>query len=334
MDSKTTLKDLYSEMVGADADTVPLFVAPPIRFAYKKSDYLYLFYKDLFKCDRYNIQSISGWRHLKLTFSGWRNKPPILHYHWIECTGFLNIPSFLCKLLCIWIFVQRGGNLVWSIHNKMPLDGKIHRFNFLARRWIANASALLHVECRSIIPELSKYFGVSESKFRFIPHPGYPHSLYPRAAAVEAINLRYDADLKMQDKLFLMIGHISPYKRIGTICRIFAEMPVQKKLIIIGPVKRGQMKYYKRLRRLIRNSANILLIPQFIGEENVPEFMNACDCVIFNHKTVFVSGGVFLAKSYHKQMILPDSPCMREYEDESMNFFSSKTELRQLIQEA
>ncbi|MDX1592020.1 MAG: glycosyltransferase [Balneolaceae bacterium] len=334
MSSETTLEELYTEVVGDDPDSVTVFVAPPIRFAYKKSDYLYLFYKDLFKNDRYKIESLSGWKHIKLAFSSLRKRPSILHYHWIECTGVFRIPSFLCRLFCIWIFLKRGGNLIWSIHNKMPADGRNLRFNFLARRWLAGTSSLLHVECHSVIPELSRYFGVSESKFRVIPHPDYPHSLYPRAAAVEAINLRYDAHLKMQDKLFLMIGHISPYKRIGTICRIFSELPPQKKLIIIGPVKRGQMKYYKRLRRLIRNSGNILLIPQFIDEENVPEFLNACDYILFNYDSTFVSGGVFLAKSYRKQIILPDTPCMREFEDENMHFFNTKAELKQLLQEA
>lgn len=334
MSTETTLENLYSEVVGTGHQQVTVIVSPQIRFAYKKSDYLYLFYNQLFRSDNFSVQSLSGWKHLKLILTARRSSNTILHYHWLECSGILNLPFFLYKMFCIMLYVWTGGNLVWTIHNKMPPDGKLFRFNYLARRWMARASEFLHVQCKSVIPELSRFYGVSENKFRMIPHPVYPRSLYPRAAAVEAINLRYDADLKVQDKLFLMIGHLSPYKRMGTVCRIFDELPVQKKLIIAGPVKRGQMKYYKRLRRLVRNSENILLIPQFISEENVPEFLNACDCVVFNYRSIFTSGGVFLAKSYNKRIILPDDPCTREFEDENMQFFRTKRELKELLEKS
>ncbi|PWN06583.1 glycosyltransferase [Rhodohalobacter mucosus] len=332
MPIETTLEDLYSEVMGGVDDPLSVIVAPQVRFAYKKSDYLYLTYNQLFKSEKYRVQSLSGWKHIKLIVAARKKSNTLLHYHWLECTGILNLPVYLYKLFCIMVFVWSGGKLVWTIHNKMPPDGKLFRFNYLARRWMARASELLHVQCKSVIPELSRFYGVEESKFRMIPHPVYPRSLYPRAAAVEAINLRYDANLKIQDRLFLMIGHLSPYKRIGTVCRIFNDLPVQKKLIIAGPVKRGQMKYFKRLRRLVRNSDNILLIPQFISEENVPEFMNACDYVVFNYRSIFTSGGVFLAKSYNKRIILPDDLCAREFKDENMFFFRTKKELKELLE--
>lgn len=331
--SDNKLEDLYNEIAPPEADQIKLIVAPPIRFAYKQSDYLYLLYKNLFKSEKYIVQTLSGWKHIKLIFSLFKNRVTILHYHWLECSGVLNLPLFLYKMLCLMIYKWSGGRLIWTIHNKMPPDGKLFRFNFYARRWMARNASLLHIQCRSVIPELSRFFEVPQDKFRLMNHPKYPHTLLPRAAAVEAINLRYDANLKIQDKLFLMIGHISPYKRIATVCKIFSELPVQKKLIIAGPVKRGQMKYFKKLKKLVRQSKNVILIPQFISEENVPEFMNACDYALFNFRTIFSSGGIHLAKSYKMQIILPDQPCMKEIEYEKLYFFDTKEELKKLLED-
>lgn len=333
MSSDYNLEDLYNEIAPPEADQINLVVAPPIRFAYKQSDYLYLLYKDLFKSEKYTIQALSGWKHYKLLFFRFKKRETILHYHWMECSGIFNLPFFIYKMFCLIVFNWMGGKIIWTLHNKMPPDGKLFRINYMARRWMAHRALLIHIQCKTVIPELSRFFGVPEEKFRMMDHPKYPHSLLPRAAAVEAINLRYDANLKIQDKLFLMIGHISPYKRITTVCRIFSELPIQKKLIIAGPVKRGQMKYYKRLKKIARQSENIILIPQFISEENVPEFMNACDYAIFNFRSIFTSGGVHLAKSYNRQIILPDHPCLREFENERMNFFTSKEELKKLLVE-
>jgi glycosyltransferase involved in cell wall biosynthesis len=329
MKSDYRLEDLYREI--SDEKTLPVYVTPPVRFAYKQSDFLYLLYKELFKSDEFNIKSISVFQHYRPVLAAIRKKPSIIHYHWLECTGFLNLPVFFYRMLCLFLFKALGGKLVWTIHNKMPLDGKYRRLNYAARRWLASKSERIHILCRSAIPGVAFFYRVPEEKFRFIPHPKYPPELMPRASAVEAINHRFGSNIKMQDRLFLMIGHISAYKRIDQVIDIFRDQPIQKKLIIAGPVKRGQMKLFKKLKKKISSIENVILIPQFISEESVPEFMNACDYTIFNFKHVFSSGGVHLALSYRKPVIVPDTECMRELEQEGMMYFNNPEELKEVI---
>lgn len=323
------LEEIYDEL--SQEKNVTLFVAPPVRFGYKQSDYLYLFYKDLFKSGRYSIENITIAGHFKPIILNLRSKPSIFHYHWIECTGIINLPFFIYKFLCLFIYTKTGGNLVWTIHNKMPLDGKYLWINKIVRVWVARNADLLHTQCASAIQELSHFYGVDESKFRTIPHPKYPPMLMPRAAAIEAINYRFDVNIKVQDRLFLMIGHISEYKQIEQVCEIFKEEPVQKKLIVAGPVKKGHMKVFKRIRKLVSPLPNVILIPQFIKEESVPEFMNAADILVFNFKDVFTSGGVYLALSYNKPIFMPRTDCMMELEGENNHFFENLHELKELI---
>ncbi len=326
------LEDLYTEILESHPATI--FVAPPIRFAYKKSDYLYLFYKDLISKSDYSIKGISTAGHLKLLLHRMIGRRSVLHYHWISYSGFFSGFVFFYKLFCIFLYKLMGGKLIWSVHNKMPLDTPYEWINFVTRKWLAKKADLLHVECETIIVDLSTFFGVHPRKMRVWPHPQYPPQLMPRAAAVEAINHRYDVNIKVQDRLFLMFGHISAYKQIEKVCEVFLDEPIQKKLIIVGPVKKGQMKLYKAIRKLANKKDNIILIPQFIKEESVPEFMNAADYLVFNYKDILSSGGVPLAKSYNKPIILPRKGCLKELEGKNLTFFKTQDELREIIKKS
>jgi len=323
------LEDLFTELNGEEPCT--LYVNPPIRYTYKKSDYLYLFYKELFSSKIFKITGVTTPGHLKFVITQLFGKRSILNYHWIECTGFFSIIVYIYKLFCIFLYKALGGRVIWSVHNKMPMDCKMEWVNFHGRRWLARKADLLQIECEAAAVEISTFFGVHEKKMRVWPHPGYPPQLMPRVAALEAINQRYNVKLKVNDRLFLMFGHISAYRQIDKVCEMFLDEPIQKKLIIVGPVKKGQMKLYKKVRWLARKKENIVLIPQFIKEECVPEFMNATDYVLFNYKDVLSSGGVPLARSYNKPIILPKKGCLRELEDENLRFFTSQDELKELI---
>ena len=323
------IQDLYREIT--DSESITLFVAPPIRFSHKQSDYLYLFYKEIFKMNGFVIKSLKSYTHFKPLVSNLFGKPSLLHYHWIECSGLLSLPLFIYKFLCLMLYKWTGGKMIWTVHNKMPMDGKFYQINYLFRRWMAKNADLLHIQCHSAIPEVSSFFGVNESKFRFVPHPVFPPELMPRAAAVEAINHRFNVNIKIQDRLFLMIGHISKYKQIDQVCDMFIKQPIQKKLVIAGPVKKGQMKLYRKLKKKINGVENIIMIPQFISEESVPEFLNASDYTIFNFTGLLTSGGVNLALSYKKPVIVPDISCIRELDRNELIFFKSREELEEII---
>ena len=329
MKQNNDLTDIYRELVGDKPFT--LLVAPPIRFSYKKSDYLYLYYQKVLKETNIPVRNISTLAHIKLVLWQLFGGPSLLHYHWFEITGPVSVLSAVYKIIFISLYKLFGGSIVWTVQNTLPPDCRYEWINFYARRWLAGKADLLVVECQTMITDISAFFNIHPDLIRVVRHPSYPAQIMPRAAAIEAINHRYNVGLKVQDRLFLMFGHISAYKQIGKVCDIFGNEPVQKKLIIVGPVKKGQMKLYKSLKRTAARSSNIILIPQFITEESVPEFMNAADCLIFNHRDTLSQGGVHLALSYRKTAFLPKKGCLKELESENFSFFKSQEELKQLI---
>ncbi|REL38269.1 glycosyltransferase [Rhodohalobacter sp. SW132] len=330
------LLSLYDSLFSENEDTaagIDLFVVPLIRFNYKKSDYLYLLYKEILENDesRYRVHSTSISEHWKFVWNAFRGKPTILHYHWLECSDFKSLLGIVYKLFCIKLFKRFGGKIVWTIHNKMPHDRRFKNINESIRSSMAQRADLLHVHCNTAKRELCKFFDQPESKFSVIPHPEYPAEKLPRKKAIHKLNRKRDLQLSADDQIFLMFGNISSYKQIDKVAKLFEQLPENKKLIIVGPVKKGQMVYYHKIKKISSNSSNIRLIPHFIPEADVPLYHSAADCVLFNFRDILTSGGVALAQSYDVPIIAPSKGCLSELNGDNVYLFENEDELNSRI---
>lgn len=334
MGTHEQLLKLYNDLLPDSHDgTVTLYVVPLIRYNYKKSDYLYLLYRDIIenKGDRFKVKSLSVWQHYTFAFKSLVSKSVILHYHWLECTDLKSLSGMFYKLICIFLFKATGGTLVWTVHNKVPHDKKFRKLNFKIQSWMASKANLIHVHCKSAVDEISSYYDQPASKFRVVEHPSFPSKNVSREISIERLNYKRDLFLEPDDTIFLMFGNISSYKQIEQVCKLFAELPPKKKLLIVGPVKKGQMSNFNTIKKIAKNRENILLIPHFIPEDMVPFYMNAADCVVFNYRQILTSGGVELARSFNRPIIAPDKGCLRDINDEHIKLFENQDQLRELL---
>lgn len=334
MASHENLQSLYQELLPDDLKhPADLFIVPLIRFNYTKSDYLYLLYKHIIEEEtgRFKIHSISIWNHWKFVWQAYRKPNAILHYHWLECTNLKSLAGIAYKLFCILLFKKFGGKLVWTVHNKMPHDSRYKKLNYKIRSLMAKRADLLHVHCNTAIGEIGDFFNQPKTKFRVIPHPEYPVTSIPREKAIQKLNIKHDLDLKISDQIFLMFGNISSYKQIDEAGYMFKELPDYKKLVIVGPVKKGQLSYYQKIKELASKNNNIKLIPNFIPEEDVPLYHCASDCIVFNYRQILTSGGVALAESYGRSIIAPRLGCLSELAGKKVQLFESGEELFSLL---
>lgn len=328
------LLKLYQDLLpDKHVGRIPLYVVPLIRYDYRKSDYLYLLYRDIIenRKDEFKVKSLSVWKHWVFVWKAITTKHVILHYHWLECTDVKSLAGMIYKLICIFLFKAAGGHLVWSIHNKMPHDNKFNQFNFRIQSWMASRADLLHIHCESAIEEISLFYNQPKSKFRVVDHPTFPSKNVPRERAIKRLNSERNLSLEKSDCIFLMFGNISAYKQIDKVCRMFNDLPSNRKLLIVGPVKKGQMPNFREIRELADHNENIFLVPHFISEEMVPHYMNAADCVVFNYRQILTSGGVELARSYGRPIFAPDMGCLSELEDENTTLFNTQEHLKQLL---
>ena len=330
MQTDQSLYDVYSKLANSENFTV--YVVPLIRFNYKKSDYLYLLYKNLISKDGIEIKSLSIAEHWKIALSGIRSSDKILHYHWLECTDIRSLLGMIYKFINIFIYSLLGGKILWTVHNKMPHNNRFEKINFRLRSWMAKNADKLHIHCKSMIPEISEFYRVPESKFVVIPHPRFPAEQIDRTVAINEINHLRNLNLSEENTIFLMFGNISHYKQIEDVCRIFKDLDNNLILLIVGPVKKGQLHYFNQINKCSRESINIRLVPHFIKEEHVPFYFNAADCVLFNYREILTSGAVELADSYNKPIIAPNLGCIRELSGKNHHLFDSEDQFIKMIQ--
>lgn len=327
------LKSVYNELLsGKGGKPVLLLVVPLIRYQYKLSDYLYLLYQPLIdENESYRVESLSVWKHWKIVWKALFGKNVILHYHWLECTDLKSLAGMSYKWICVRLFKLIGGKLVWTLHNKMPHDRNYRILNYRIRSSMAKHADLLAVHCQSVIGDLSRFYNQPEEKFRVVHHPSYPTTHIEREDARNQLLKSWSVPLSSDDQLFLMFGNISSYKNIDKVCQIFTELDADKKLLVVGPVKKGQMHLYHKISSIAKEKENIKIVPYFVPEEMVPVYFNAADCVIFHYEEILTSGGVVLAQSYNKTVIAPNLGCLSELDSENSTLFQSEEQLERLI---
>ncbi|SMO33984.1 glycosyltransferase [Gracilimonas mengyeensis] len=305
----TSLDEVYAS-VNAEAKTI--YVVPLIRYSHKKSDYLYLLYQDLIESDRYQIESISIFNHVKLIFGALINKNVILHYHWLEFQDFKSLAGMPWKMACIFLFKIFGGNIVWTLHNEFPHDQKYLELHQFLHRRMAKWADALHVHCQKAVDIMSHRLRAPKSKFHLVPHPDFPAMPSDKKTGIAKINEKFDCTLSPDISNILMFGNISRYKQIEEVARIVTDLDTPCNLLIVGPVKKGNQDLYEELKELAEQNKRIVLIPHFIDEEEVPWFYHASDICVFNYREILSSGGYHMAQAYDKLIIAPDMGCLSE----------------------
>ncbi|MEX0723945.1 MAG: hypothetical protein WD357_03415 [Gracilimonas sp.] len=325
----TSLSEIYSS-IKKDADTI--YVVPLIRYTHKKSDYLYLLYEGLINKGKYEIKTISVFNHFKLVAGILLNKRAILHYHWLEFQDLKSLLGMPWKMLCIYLFQLLGGNIVWTLHNEFPHDQKYVWLHSYIHKKMAGWADVLHVHCHKAASIMSDRLEVSKEKFKLIPHPKFPADPIPKESAIKKLKTHYNCDLNSEIPTLLMFGNISRYKQIAQVSDFLIDLNMPYNFVIAGPVKKGNMKLFEKLKSKADQNPSIHLIANFIPEDHVPWFYSASDFCVFNYREILSSGGFHMANAYHKTIIAPDLGCLSEASSlPNVHLFEEAEELEQLL---
>ena len=308
------------------------------------------------------VRSLSFWEHrllLKAVFQA--PSRSLLHYHWFEIQDLRSLAGMVWKWFCLFWFRKRGGKIVWTIHNRMPHNPVFPRLNLVMRRWLASVSDRIHLHCREIADDVQEYYRVDASKIVVLPHPTFEARILERTTALNTLSQTRNLPINPKDTLFLMFGQISHYKQIVPVCDLFAAMkgaePLAEsgpaggteqqtesgpaggvyRLLIAGPVKKGQQSVLRQIQTIADHSDNIHIIADWIPDEEMDLLFSASDCVILNMKEIWMSGVAMMARSYQKPLILPRTGCLPSLNQPGsssmLHFFSDHKELTDAIQQ-
>ena len=325
-----SLHDIYSRV---QPNYKHVYVVPLIRFDFPATDYLYLLYKSFIDSDlKIKVHSTSAVSHWKFVIAQLLSKKPILHYHWLEFQDFKSLIGMVYKLKLIWLYKILGGKLVWTVHNLMPHDGKWIRIHEKIHRWMAQQSDTILVHSPSIIPDISKLYGVSEDKISVVPHPIFPTKIIQKTEAIKSLNKTFDLTLNSDDLIFGSLGAISNYKNLVSTIELLKEVGYSGKFLIFGYLKKDQRNLNRRLIEMSEEIEWLEYHPGFVAEKDISAIMCSFDYCLFNFKEISTSGSVELARSYDRQIIAPSKGILKDLIGiEKVLLFSSQKELKSII---
>lgn len=274
----------------------------------------------------FGVQLISGSSFSYRWLRNNRGKVDIIHLHWpsqlysrsnvFRFCGALTRYAWLLALARIW-----GYKIIWTAHNLFPHERNNIFLEYLARLYTVWISHAILLNFESAADYFSKFF------FRrsglYCTHHGNYIEWYPnRISKEDARRILRISDDKF---VYLIFGVIRKYKGIEEAIYSFKRISTEGDvLVIVGYC--SDKDYEKQLRLLYGNNPRIILITEFIKDDEVQIYFNAADIVLLPHSNVFTSGSLLLAMGFSKPVIAPSIGAITEIVDESFAVTYEPTE--------
>ena len=311
-----------------------VYVIPDIARVSAQNSYLFLLYREFLEGSIPGVLLESfSFLHPRIVWRRLRGEQSLLHHHWFEFHNLRTFLNVLWKLFWLSLYRLAGGKIVWTIHNRQPHQGNHPALNRRLRRLWALLPHKVHLHCPSAGRIVGPELGIAAEKFFVVAHPPYPARLLSREEARRQLQSAYpEIGLPESAPLLMMFGYIARYKGILATVELFRQLEGRGCLLIAGPVKWGNTEYGVALRQSAAEDPRIVLIDRYIPENQVPLFLNSADYLVFNYEDILNSGGVVLAQSYRKPVIVPDMGCLQELSGEDVHKFSDQAGLRRILQ--
>lgn len=271
--------------------------------------YQHLMIKGLNESELINAFNGIDDRFFGLIKTWFKYSPKYIHFDWIHSyyirrsswmTYFL-LPCFILQI--IFIKKMTSTKIVWTLHNIMPHNSTNLFINKFVRRFFANQCAWIRIFSETTLNEVANFLMVSKDKIKVIPEGDYS-SFYPNT--ITRSDARKVFNFRQNDKVFLYLGFIRPYKGLERLISNFSRIEGENlKLIIAG--QNRDVEYVDMLKKSISlgDSNRIIFKDKFIPVNELQIYYNACDVVVLPFDKIDNSGSVILAMGFKKPIIAP-----------------------------
>jgi len=121
---------------------------------------------------------------------------------------------------------------------------------------------------------------------------------------------RQQLDLPDDAFVYLFLGMIRPYKGVEELIHAFEKLDLPAcRLLIVGRVSRASHKVLS----LGQNNSAIKLVPEFVPDEALQLYMNACDVFVLPYKKVTTSSAAVLSWSFGRPIVAPAMTSFPEF---------------------
>ena len=322
--------NLYERL---NPNATKLYVSHNVFKSRSSNEYLFLLFEDLLNKSNIDIATIPLKNYPRICLKRLKGEKSIFHQHWYQFNKLNQLPTYVWKLVWIYIFKLCGVSIVWTIHNKYPHNTRYLSLNKKFRRVLAKIADVIHVHCFEAITTMKPILAVPESKFYVIEHPNYKTTILDQITAKRKLLELYSCFLPVNfisyNRIFLMFGQVSKYKGILEVINIWNEGSIQDSLLVIaGMTKPGEEDYTEFISATVSKNKSIVFINKLIPNNHIDILFNATDVIIFNYTDILTSGGVKLSLAYGKKVLAPDLGCIKELFNQNLIKFTDNKSLK------
>ena len=193
----------------------------------------------------------------------------------------------------------KGAKCIALIHNMMPHEGSLLD-RCLTPFFVKSMDGFVALS-KSVMDEVASLDKQAKPK-AWAPHPIYDHygPREPRETALEHLGL----DKGYRDLLFF--GLVRAYKGLDWLLEAFADERLRAyplKLIVAGEFYDDESPYLEKMKALGLQD-KVIVVNQFVPDDKVKDYFNACDIVVQPYKSATQSGVTQVAYHFEKPMLV------------------------------
>ena len=211
----------------------------------------------------------------------------------------------LIDFVITFMFAKMAGKIiVFTVHDLYDFGKKSFRRKLqieIARNIVFRFSNSIHVHNHYTRKLIEIRYKRNEGVC-VIPHGNYIGYYTNQVSRSEA---RRHLGLPDNAFVYSFLGLIRPYKGLEDLFEAFKKLEnSEARLLIVGRVF-GVDNYESKLRTLTQLDPRIKLVPEFIPDEAIQFYLNACDFFVLPYKDITTSGAAALALSFGRPIIAP-----------------------------
>lgn len=241
----------------------------------------------------------------------------VIHLHWIQ--GFCGFNPhqklqswrvILGNLRNFLFFKQRGYRLVWTVHNTISHERSAPKIEHFFRWCLSHLCDDIIVMSEYGRQEVARLYG-RKHRVHVVPHGNYIGA-YPNQISPE--EARQQLGLTPQQTVILYFGQVKPYKGVENLIAAFQKLqgvPGQEVILfIVGACNDAKLK--AEIEQAAQINSRIRLHLQFVPDEAIQVYLQACDWVVLPYRHILNSGSALLALSFGRPVIVPRRGALTE----------------------
>lgn len=245
--------------------------------------------------------------------------PDVIHFHALPRfeLGLFDFLRFVMFWIRLFLFQKRGVQIVWTIHDSFHHEARHPQVDRMFSRLLYRKADAIIIHSAAAGRAVERQWDVKADESVFVvPHGNYIGSYLNTISKREA---RMKFGVPVGKLTFLFLGMIRPYKGVVGLIENFKALSDNcAHLLIAGKPFSDEIS--AQVSSAAGDHPGIHYWPGNIENDEMQDYLNAADVVVFPYARALTSGALILAMSFSRACIAPRMGALEDTLDEGGGF--------------